>query len=405
MSTFKSRLMKTMLTAPLAFGLLASSGCAADIREASSSTPMPNEVKENIANTMSTFTGMSDDQEFMNAVFQFSMSGGDLEGFEEKIGDLDELVADGSGVDNVKETAQEALLGQNEEEMADEDLEFLAKSSPLLMFASSYSFEGIKVPIVIDPSGFEERDGVWYAVKNGAIGFQDDQNRYVAFTTAQDNFSFSSDGKKLTLDGLSDSLDKVEEMNTDAMMDTQEATQMVDSWVTENFDTLAEDTDFATLQDKMLEGFSPKGDTEITVTGDMQAGYVVVGKSVSTGEEVVYDVTVGEFQSNKAEDEPEPKRTDGAKLFDEYMMAYYESGETGSVTLDALVDTVSNNDENTDAKWQVSELDGERFPLVKFNGVEYRFFNVVDNVHGHDEEEVHDHEEEVEVAETEADES
>lgn len=374
MSNPKSKLFKTLMTAPLAATLiLGATGCSTTPPTVNNDIKMPDDVKANIENTLSTTLGLATSEKFMQSVVEFSMDGGDFAGFENEKEILDGLVAEDASLEGVKENAKKSV-----EEADDAKLELLAKTAPLVLLSYSYALEDPKTVVEIDATAFEEKDGAWVQKKDGAIGFKDSNDRYVAFTLVADNLSFTSDGKQLSLSSLSESLEEAEKAETTTFADTRRASMVAGEWLEKQGPGTPTDLDLREKQDEIFKAFDPEGDTQLVIEGNLSEGFIITGKSPETGEEVVYDYATGLLNSSFSEDEENPAATDGLQLFDEYLTAYYSSVEDDEQydTLDQLVVTVNSNDKLKEAKWSISELDGKQYPVVSFNGKEYKFYNV-----------------------------
>lgn len=377
MSSQKNKVLRAFFTAPIALTLiLGASGCTTNTTADHDDEPaVSDKVQQNMESTVSTMVGLSNKEKFVDAVYQFGSDGTKVSGFDEDMDALDDLVANDESMDYVKKSAKDAMVGEDLK-LTDENLEILSKSSPLIVLASSYDLESEKTPVEIDPTGFKQTDGGWVQTKDGAIAFKDEHSRYSAFTLTTDGFSFNEDGTKFTLASISKSLKEAEKENTETRQDVNKAIDHLYDWYSKAEDKNS-NLDMKKNQDKVLKGFKPKGDTTISLEGNVSEGFVLVAKSKKTGEEITYDSISGEMSSNKDEDSAneEPAQTDALALFDEYLTTYYDSVKEDEEydSLEDIVKKINKNDTMKKAKWTVEEKDGLKYPVAKMEGKEYGF--------------------------------
>lgn len=382
MSSTKARLMKTIFTAPLALGLvLGTASCTTSTTEPESTSNMPQDVKANIENSMSSMIGLyGQNEDFLEAIFTLGSTGGELKGFDEEMKLLDGFIANDKALEEVKKSAQESFAEDKNTKIDDKTLVSISKATPLMLMAYSYNFDSPKVAVEIDPSGFENKDGIWVQSKEGAVSFKDEGGKYLAFTSTDDYLSFTQDGKQFTLAALSDSLEKAEKSNTDVMKTVGDAAEKSMTWFGANLKSLNEEEqkDFSKVQTKVLKDFKPTGDTTLEMKGNATDGFTIVGKSSKTGEVVTYSTESGQLTSSLDEAEPTLAKTTGRELFDEYVDTYYTSAEQDEEydTLEQVIESVNKNETLKDAKWSLSEIDGQKIPVASYAGKEYKFQDV-----------------------------
>lgn len=354
----------TKIVAPLSVAalVLTLTGCVNDVRN-------PNEMSEavqtNIKETMKELSTLVSDEEFMGQIFIAGTGQNmDFKGSEDKLDKVDELVADDEHLNVMKEHAQNTLGTIND--LNDEQAKDLANTAPLALFGYTFGQPNTTAAeIVLDPSGFENRDGAWVLTKHGALALKDDLGRYTSLLALENRIAFTEDGSAMTLKSLRES---TEREKSELYGEVYKASETAWAWLGENE---AEDFGKSVNENKgeILEGMDLREGTTIEFGVSEDNGFTVTG---TNGEEsIVYSSDNGLIRT-KAETEAES--TIAKQLFDEFNESYMEvMWQAGGPDVSEVADSLHDNGIVDEAQWSVKQADGEDYPVATINGEEFAF--------------------------------
>lgn len=374
-----SRYNKILSVATLTIMGLGLAGCSTDAKQ--SDDPWVNANK-----TIAVVSELSQDEKFMDALQTFGNDGVIPAGFDEQFDKVSEIVAEDAELERTKVYAKE-MFADSEAKPSEKAITLLSKVSSVMTLGGTYSLSVRDMSIQLDPTAFEEKDGVLVQTKDGGLQIVDPDKRIFDFSLVEDNIAFSGDGTKLSLKAFNDVMEKNKDSSTPLQEDIFNVADAAYSLIASGEE--GDIKDMTKHEEKIVDSIKDLliTDGTFTIKGNSGEGFTVEGKSKESGETASYDIVSGTMKSNlegKGFDPETQSKTEGTlakNLFDEYsnsLLSTYNDKDGSFSKIPDIIEDLNTNDDLKEAKWSATEKPSSA--IADIGGVKYTFGDLTEEV-------------------------